>query len=130
MSRALIAVDASTYIRVRLVDQCIEQFNCLPDAHTSAFFRFEVDAGLDVKCNSLLLWGARSVKFYRLHGAPVPLTVLLFVKVLDAVTGGFVVAELSFVDRLIEFRLVVPDFAFEHIYCDAVSIAQRMRYRA
>ncbi len=63
-------------------------------------------------------------------GAPVPLTVLLLVKVFDAVTSGFVVAELSLVNRFVEFRLVVPDFAFEHIHCDAVSIAQRMRYRA
>lgn len=72
---------------------------------------------------------ARSVNFKVPHGASAPPTVLLFVKVLNAVTGGFVVAEMTFVDCLVEFRLVVPDFAFEDVHCDAaVSMVQQKRH--
>lgn len=55
MSRTLVIAVNATYIRVRFVDQRVQQFNCLPDAHTGAFFGFEVDTGLDVECNGLLL---------------------------------------------------------------------------
>ena len=46
-----------TYIRVRLIDEGIEHFHGLPDAHAGTATALEVDASLDVERNGLVLCG-------------------------------------------------------------------------
>jgi len=46
-----------THVRVGVIDQGIEHFDGLPDAHTSSFSAFEVDSGFDVICHCLFFYG-------------------------------------------------------------------------
>ena len=45
-----------THIRVRVIDESVEQLNRLPHAHAGTRLLLEVFPRLDVESNSLLLW--------------------------------------------------------------------------
>lgn len=82
-----------TDIRIRLVHERIEHFHSLPDTHAGAFPTFEISAGFDIKLYGLLLCMifrklvSTTSLISRSDG---DLTMLLLVKILDAVAGSLI----------------------------------------
>lgn len=51
----LLEMKRKAYIWVRLIDEGIEHFHGLPDAHAGTATALEVDASLDIEGNGLVL---------------------------------------------------------------------------